>query len=131
MTEGERELVRVVEQFTSAVLNHGASAQVVKAAEEATLVVAWLRGAEQDDPMPAGWNRPAPADANQLVEVLEDVLTLVREGDSWEGFVQWSMPTDEPELEGADFGLIARYRIGNLAGQGGLRVYSPDDDAPG
>jgi hypothetical protein len=34
------------------------------------------------------------------------------------------MPTDEPELEGADFGVLARYRIGNLDGQGSLRVFS-------
>lgn len=86
-----------------------------------------LRRDEQvPDPMPPGWNRPAPATRDELVGVVTDALRLVNLGDSWEGFIQWSMPTDEPELEGAEYGLMARYRIGNLGGQGGLRVWSPE-----
>jgi len=83
---------------------------------------------DAEDPMSAaGWNRPAPATVEQLLDVLEDVRAAVAEGDSFEGFVAWSMPDpDEPELAGADFGLVARYRIGNLQGQGGLRVFQGD-----
>lgn len=80
---------------------------------------------ESRDPMPAGWNRPAPATRSGLVATLRDALAHVQDGDSWEGTISWSMPTDEPELEGSEFGLIARYRIGNLQGQGGVRVYQP------
>ena len=76
------------------------------------------------DPMPAGWNRPAPASKYEVTSALTDALQRVRAGDSFEGFIQWTMPTDEPELEGAEFGLMARYRVGNLDGQGGMRVYS-------
>ena len=79
------------------------------------------------DAMPAGWNRPAPASLAELVDVLHDAYDRVAEGDSWEGTITWTMPTDEPELEGADFGLMARYRIGNRDGQGGLRVFTKGD----
>jgi len=78
---------------------------------------------ERDD-MPAGWNRPAPASTSELVRVLLDVVSRVHMGDSFEGTITYTMPTDEPELAGADFALVARYRIGNLDGQGGLRVFS-------
>jgi hypothetical protein len=82
------------------------------------------REALKDDPMgAAGWNRPAPASLDDLVALLEDVLDVVREHDSFEGFVQWVMPTDEPELVDADFGVLARYRVGNSMGQGSLRVF--------
>jgi hypothetical protein len=76
------------------------------------------------DPMPPGWNRLAPASQAELEDVLHDALERVIAGDSYEGTITWTMPTDEPELEHADFGLVARYRIGNLAGQGGLRVFT-------
>lgn len=79
------------------------------------------------DAMPAGWNRPAPASTSELVRTLLDVVSRVHAGDSWEGTITYCMPTDEPELEGADFGLVARYRIGNLDGQGGLRVFTKGD----
>lgn len=77
-----------------------------------------------DDGMDLGWNVPAPATTDEVVAVLEDVLAVVRAGDSFEGFVAYSMPTDEPWLEGADFGLQARYRVGNSMGQGGLSVFT-------
>lgn len=77
-----------------------------------------------------GWNLPAPASKEELVEVLKDALLSVGRGDSFEGSITWSMPTDEPWLQDADFGLVARYRIGNLDGQGGLRAFTrevPED----
>lgn len=83
---------------------------------------------DTEDPMSAaGWNRPAPASLADLLRVLDDVHEHIAAGDSFEGFVMYSMPDpDEPELAGADFGLVARYRIGNLDGQGGLRVWQGD-----
>src|SRR4051794_22281331 len=93
--------------------------------------------------MDLGWNVPAPADKEELISVLEDVLALIRADDSFEGTITWSMPTDEPWLTEvdedaiargvdrewarkptADFGLVARYRIGNSLGQGGLRAFT-------
>jgi len=79
------------------------------------------------DPMPAGWNRPAPASQEDLENALENALEHVRMRDSWEGLIHWTMPTDESELEGADYGLLARYRVGNLEGQGGMHVFAPLD----
>jgi hypothetical protein len=69
------------------------------------------------DTLEPGWNRPAPANVDDVVGVLEGTIT-------------WTMPTDEPELEDAAFGMVARYRIGNLQGQGGLRVYTKADRGP-
>jgi hypothetical protein len=77
------------------------------------------------DTMGAGWNRPARAGTDDVVGTLTDAAERVAIGDSFEGFVMWEMPMGEPELEGADFGLTARYRVGNLDGQGGLRTYTP------
>jgi hypothetical protein len=88
-----------------------------------------------------GWNLPAPADKVQLVALLEDALRHIRADDSFEGSIVWTMPTDEAWLypEGttfddngfpedsarpSDFGVIARYRIGNSEGQGGMRAYT-------
>jgi hypothetical protein len=78
------------------------------------------------DPMPAGWNRPAPAGKADVVRVLLNAAVRVDAGDSFEGTITWEMPMDEPELDGADFGLIARYRVGNLDGQGGMKVWQPE-----
>jgi hypothetical protein len=93
-------------------------------AETRELVQRELDAFVERDPMPAGWNRPAPASTGELVRVLLDAVARVHAGDSYEGTITWVMPTDEPELEGADFGVLARYRIGNLDGQGSLRVFS-------
>lgn len=91
-----------------------------------------LQVLDHEDPMSrAGWNRPAPADTEDVLGVLAEAAERVAIGDSFEGFITWVMPTDEPELEGSEFGLIARYRIGNLDGQGGLRVYEASGNAPG
>lgn len=86
------------------------------------------RALEDDDPMGAGWNRPAPASFIEMAEVLRTAAEHVEEGDSFEGFIQWVMPTDEPELVGFDCGVMARFRVGNLAGQGGLFVFTRGDE---
>lgn len=85
------------------------------------------------DTLEPGWNRPAPADVDDVVGVLEDAAERVAMGDSFEGTITWMMATDEAELaelEDAAFGMVARYRIGNLQGQGGLRVYTKADRGP-
>lgn len=74
-----------------------------------------------------GWNLPAPASWKEMEELLADVLLSVSRGDSWEGTITWVMPTDEPWLEDADCGVVARYRVGNAEhGQGFLRAYTKD-----
>lgn len=105
--------------------------------------------------LPLGWNEPAPASKEEFVEVLEDALAAVRAGDSMEGFIEWHMPSPdpcpgcggrgdapnggacprcegeghtwrEPLMEGADFELKARYRVGNSLGQGGVRAFTKE-----
>lgn len=74
-----------------------------------------------------GWNLPAPASWKDMADILKDVLICVSRGDSWEGTISWVMPTDEPWLEEADCGVVARYRVGNAThGQGFLRAYTRD-----
>ena len=85
-------------------------------------------------PMDYGWNEPAPASTGEFVELLEDIAAAVRAGDSLEGFIQYTPPIGDPWEEeraqkdprwaAADFGVIARYRIGNQMGQGGLAVFT-------
>lgn len=82
---------------------------------------------DMPDTLPAGWNRPAPATTSEVVRALIAAAGSVVDGDSFEGTITWTMPTDEPELEGAEFGLVARWRVGNRDGQGGVRVFAPGD----
>lgn len=70
-----------------------------------------------------GWNLPAPCSTPELISVLHGVLEAVEAKDSFEGTITYVMPTDEPWLEGADFGLLARWRVGNSMGQGGLTSF--------
>lgn len=73
-------------------------------------------------------NFPEGATKELVLEVLDQIRAGVESGDSLEGFVQWSIPyPPEGEPEDADFMLLARYRIGNLMGQGGLRSYGKMD----
>lgn len=68
-------------------------------------------------------NYPAPASTETVLEVLGECLTGVQEGDTLEGFVQFSLPIPPEDPADADFMLIARYRAGNLTGQGCLRTF--------
>jgi hypothetical protein len=73
---------------------------------------------------------PVGMDRTQLAMVLNDMMKRVLEGDSYEGSIQYTMPepaTPEEERAGwpradAEFWVIATYRIGNLQGQGGMRL---------
>lgn len=64
---------------------------------------------------------PEPMDSDTLVALLTDVLARVREGDSWEGNVEWSLP-DPDAPPGTEFMVRGVYRIGNAFGQGGVRM---------
>lgn len=66
---------------------------------------------------------PVPMSRNELVAVLEDILAHVKSGDSFEGFLNYLIPGMEAMEQGVEFVVEARYRIGNLQGQGGMRIY--------
>lgn len=68
-------------------------------------------------------NYPAPVTFEDLTLVLADALTHVEGRDSFEGFIEWVMPTAEVVPDGTFALLRARYRVGNSEGQGGLRTF--------
>lgn len=68
--------------------------------------------------------KPLPLSAEALASVLRDMASRVEAGDSYEGSIEYLMPTDE-EFEAVDdvFAMVrASYRVGNTDGQGGLRM---------
>lgn len=91
-------------------------------------------------------NMPVPMTRDQLLETLEVIIEHIRQGDSFEGNLQYLMPYPEDcwechgdvdrrppcptcggkgEIEfpeGTDFVVSAAYRVGNLQGQGGMRM---------
>lgn len=63
----------------------------------------------------------------ELIEVLDDIRRRVEAGDSWEGHLEYLLPWSEemgdPETdEGDGFRVRAGWRVGNLMGQGGMRI---------
>jgi hypothetical protein len=90
-------------------------------------------------------NMPVPCSRETLLALLDDIRHHVAEGDSFEGSLEYLMPypeqcrecrgdgrippcvtcggTGEIEFpEGTDFVIRAAYRVGNLQGQGGMRM---------
>jgi hypothetical protein len=89
------------------------------------------------DLVPLGYNEPAPASRDEVIEMLEAALAQVREGGPSLGFLEWAVAQREPcgacqatgvllggtchvcegvggvwwppEMEGADFTLQARF----------------------
>lgn len=61
---------------------------------------------------------------NALADLLEQMAALVRAGDSWEGFIEYLIPPMHTHDNDGDGGMHvdvrARYRVGNLDGQGGF-----------
>lgn len=55
-----------------------------------------------------------------LKKVLQDIAERVGEGDSFEGNLSYTGLT--PGLERDEFEVSAAYRVGNLEGQGGMRI---------
>jgi hypothetical protein len=62
-----------------------------------------------------------PMTRHELLALLDDIRRRVEAGDSFEGFINYLMPTEDvaPDVE---FMVEARYRVGNLQGQGGMRM---------
>jgi hypothetical protein len=57
----------------------------------------------------------------ELVLILHDMLERVKADDSYGGFIEYDSLDDVPN--GFDFFVRAGYRVGNLQGQGGMRVF--------
>jgi hypothetical protein len=65
-----------------------------------------------------------------LALLLDDIMHHVLDGDSYEGSLEYLMPGpippgQDPNLwpaTDAEFWVTAAYRIGNLQGQGGMRL---------
>lgn len=55
-----------------------------------------------------------------LLAILDDIRRRVELGDSFEGFVQYLLPDEGDPPDG--FRVSASYRVGNLQGQGGMRI---------
>lgn len=66
--------------------------------------------------------RPVLLEHSELVEILQDVLDRVKDGDSLEGNITWALPEDLAEECRGKFDVIAVYRISNTMGQGGMRM---------
>lgn len=68
-------------------------------------------------------NMPIALRRDELADVLADMLKGVESGDSLEGSIQFLAPSPTMgEPIDADYMVMASYRIGNLNGQGGLRL---------
>lgn len=88
-------------------------------------------------------NMPVWMSHGHLVATLEDILDHVRAGDSFEGSIEYLLPDpDNPDEVPPEFrdgkdgyfepGVMVRasYRIGNLQGQGGLRMIGQMHEVP-
>jgi hypothetical protein len=67
---------------------------------------------------------------DELLFVLEEITTTVREYDTFGGFIEFDA-MDESIPEGKDFAVVASYRIGNSRGQGGVVLIGTIPNADG
>jgi hypothetical protein len=68
-------------------------------------------------------NKPVPLTQEQLTELLADILDHIRDGDSFEGHLEYSMPDPDDSPPDGTYAMVrAAYRVGNLQGQGGMRM---------
>lgn len=78
-------------------------------------------------------NLPIPSTYAEVAAILRQMATLVEEGDSYEGILEYLLPDvpewaqrGQPEPEGwkqPEVLLRAAFRIGNREGQGGMRIF--------
>jgi len=76
---------------------------------------------QQDEEQAGQGQRPAIISHDELLAVLDDIRLRVAAGDSFEGSIEWMIPED-PSAGPRDFAVRASYRVGNLQGQGGMRM---------
>lgn len=66
---------------------------------------------------------PEPMTRTQFLEVLDDIRKRVEAGDSMEGSLEYTFPdVDSEEDLSVEFMVLAAYRVGNLQGQGSVRI---------
>ena len=73
--------------------------------------------------------KPVILNRGQLIDVVTDILNGINSGDTLEGSVEFLMNLDgdsEPR-----WNVQASYRVGNLNGQGGLRLVGEVEDLTG
>jgi hypothetical protein len=77
----------------------------------------------RERPKPVTQMRRVPVNMTQdeLATVLEDIVTRVQTGDSFEGNITYAIPEDGLAAPGS-FDVMASYRVGNRQGQGGMRM---------
>lgn len=63
---------------------------------------------------------------DDLGAFLADLATRVREGDSIEGSLEYSIPSNKDDWD-RGLEVVASVRIGNLDGQGGIRLIEPTE----
>ena len=63
----------------------------------------------------------------QLLAILDEIRAGVATGDTLEGSIQFGLNYDEPPAE-HPWDVQAAYRVGNLMGQGGMRLIGHDAD---
>ena len=64
---------------------------------------------------------PVNMSREDLLYIIDDIRAGVGEGDSFEGFLNYLIP-DDPDAPADSFDVEARYRVGNLQGQGGMEI---------
>lgn len=76
-------------------------------------------------------NYPVPMSKADLLELLEYVRAGAESGDTLEGLVHFGIPYPPAgDPADADFMVLARYRVGNLMGQGGVCVVGARSMSP-
>lgn len=66
-------------------------------------------------------HKPEIVTYDQLADLLLDLAQRVRTGDSFEGFIEYLMPEEGGGPQAVN--IRAAFRVGNRAGQGGMRFY--------
>jgi hypothetical protein len=56
----------------------------------------------------------------ELITILDDIRQRIQAGDSFEGHLSYTYL--DGECDAGDFFINATYRVGNLQGQGSMRV---------
>jgi hypothetical protein len=67
-------------------------------------------------------NLPVYVTRDQLLDVIDDMRKRVAAGDSYEGSLEYLLPDVDDGDSPDGFRLRAAYRVGNLQGQGGMRM---------
>ena len=65
-----------------------------------------------------------PMSKDGLLDLIDVIRNRVELNDSYEGILEYTMP-GPGDPEDAEFMVRARFRIGNLNGQGGMQIVGP------